>query len=290
MSASLRALVTGAIVFSFTAAATAQTATGDTKGTVPGAGLVPLATVPPPTGLATLTPAECLGQTDGPWTVIAPYAWVYGMKGTVGAGRFTVPVNVSVSDAVEKIPDLKGAAELHIESGYGDVGVIADLMYMRLAPSGALATVDSRSTLFELLGMYRLLDSGGRQAGAVTVDVLGGLRYYRFKNQIDGNFGVLQAERTNDWTDLVIGARAGLQVTDDLGVWARADVGGFGIGDSSSHAYNLILGFEYKICECASLAGGYKWLKIDRQNGVGLDRFLLDATLSGPFVALSFRF
>jgi hypothetical protein len=261
-------------------------------GTVPGAGLVPVPSnaTPTPTGLATLTPAECLGQPDKSWTVIAPYGWVYGMKGTVGVGRRNVPVNVSVSDAIEKIPDLKGAAELHVESGYGDFGVIADLMYMRLAPSGRLTTVDSRSTFFELLGMYRLLDSGGRQAGAVTFDLLGGLRYYRFKNQIEGNFGLLQAERTNDWTDLVVGARAGLQVTDDLGVWARADAGGFGLGDSSSHAYNVILGFEYRLCECASLAGGYKWLKIDRENGLGRDRFLLDATLSGPFVAFTLRF
>jgi hypothetical protein len=258
-----------------------------TAGTIPGAGLVP---VPVASPLTMPLPAECLGQTDGPWTVIAPYGWVYGMKGTIGVGRRTVPVDVSVSDAIEKISDLKGAAELHIESGYGDVGLIADLMYMRLAPSGKLTTVDSRSTFFEMVGMYRLLDSGGRQAGAATFDLLGGVRYYRFKNEIQGNFGVLAAGRTTDWTDLVVGARAGLQVTDDLGVWARADAGGFGIGNSSSHAYNFILGFEYRLCECASLAGGYKWLKIDRENGLGRDRSLIDATLSGPFLALSFRF
>jgi hypothetical protein len=263
-------------------------------GTTPGTGMVPLPMAPAspaPLGLATVQPAENLYELNGQWTVVAPYAWVYGMRGMVGAGNRTVPVNVSVSDAFDKLDDLKGAAELHVESGYGNVGVIADLMYMRLASQGALTTVDSRSTFFELLGMYRLIDTGGRQAGAFTFDLLGGLRYYRFKNEVEGNlFGALSAERTNDWTDLVVGARAAAQLTNDLGVFARADIGGFGIGDSSSRACNVIVGFEYKCCECASLVGGYRWLKIDRENGVGRDRFLLDATLSGPFAAFAFRF
>jgi hypothetical protein len=214
------------------------------------------------------------------------------MKGTVGAGRRTATVDPSVGDAVDApVQDLKGAAQLHFESGYGPVGLIADLTYMRLEPANGLVTVDSRATLFELLGMYRLLDTGGRQAGAVTFDVLAGARYYRFSNEISGNlFGLLAAERTNKWIDLVVGARAGLQVTDDLGVFARGDVGGFGIGHSSQQACNVLVGFEYRCCDCASLAGGYRWLKIDRESGVGRDRFLLDATLAGPFMAFAMRY
>jgi hypothetical protein len=282
MMSTLRALAV------LTAAATlagASAAQGpSTAGSTPGTGHVTLDLTAP-------QPAECLGQTDGPWAVVAPYGWIFGMKGTVGAGRRTAQVDLTVGDAVKQLDNLKGAAQLHVESGYGPAGVIADLTYMNIQPADGLVTVDSRATLFELLGMYRLVDTGGRQAGAVTFDVLAGARYYRFRNSISGNvFGLLSAERTNDWVDLVVGARAGVQVTDALGLFVRGDVGGFGIGSSSDRACNVLAGFEYRCCECASLVGGYRWLRIDRESGVGRDRFLLDVTMAGPFVALAVRY
>jgi hypothetical protein len=273
-------------------------------GTTPGTGLaaVDLTKAPLPTtsptpapgmALQTPQPAECLCDSAGqdrPWLVFAPYGWLPGMHGTIGVGPLTAPVNVSVSDAFNALDDLKGALMLHVEGGYGEFGVIADLTYIRLAPSGDLLRVDSRSTLFEFLGLYRVLDTG-RQPGGVTFDLLAGARYYRFTNQINGNLvGLFTAERTSSWCDLVVGARAGVQVTDDFGVFARGDIGGFGISDSSKQACNVIVGFEYRCSECASLVGGYRWLKIDRDQGVGRDRSLIDATLSGPFVALALRY
>jgi hypothetical protein len=245
-----------------------------------------------PASIQTPQPAECLSEPNsGPWVVVAPYAWIFGVHGTVGAGQRTASVNLSVGDAIDQLKNLKGAAQIHVETGYGPFGVIADLTYLRIEPLNGLVTVDSRSTLAELLGMYRVLDTGGRQAGAMTFDLLGGIRYYRFSNAISGNvLGLLSAERENKWTDLVVGARTGVQVTDTLGVFARGDIGGFGIGDSSRFSSNVTVGFEYRCCECASLGGGYRWLKIDRENGLGRDRFVLDATLAGPFVDFALRF
>jgi hypothetical protein len=281
MTTPLRSLAAMTVVAALAGVSAAQQSAA---GTTPGTGHVAL-------DLSAPQPAECLSQPPGPWTVVAPYGWIFGMKGTVGGGQRTAQVDLSVGDAIDKLGDLKGAAQLHVESGYGPVGAIADLTYMRLEPATGLVTVDSRATLFELLGMYRVLDTGGRQAGAVTFDVLAGARYYRFSNEISGNlFGLLAAERTNKWIDLVVGARAGVQVTDALGVFARGDAGGFGLGHSSERACNVIVGFEYRCCECASLVGGYRWFKIDRESGVGRDRFLLDATLAGPFVAFSLRY
>jgi hypothetical protein len=291
MTSILRSLALLTAALSIPAAAFAEGA--PSAGTTPGSGgvVVDLSTPSTVTGLASPLPAECLGRTDGPWVVVAPYAWIYGVKGTVGAGQRTASVNLSVGDAIDDLDKVKGAAEIHIETGYGPFGVIADLTYMRMEPLKGLVTVDSRSTLAELLGMYRVLDTGGRQAGAMTFDLLGGIRYYRFSNAISGNvFGLLAAERENKWTDLVVGARTGVQVTDNLGVFARGDIGGFGIGDSSRISSNVTVGFEYRICDCASLAGGYRWLKIDRENGLGRDRFVLDATMAGPFLAFALRF
>lgn len=296
MAFSLRALLSGATVFALTAAAAAQTELpGDVRGRSPDSRFASFdSTVPQPIGTALQTPqpAECLcdpaGQ-DRPWVLIAPYSWIFGVHGTVGAGRVTAPVAVSVSDAIDELDKLKGALQLHVEAGYGDLGFIADVTYLNMAHGGAFTTLDSQSGLFELLGLYRVVDTG-RQAGGITFDVLAGARYYHFSNTLESFRSVTLADRSSSWIDAVVGARAGVRVTDDLGLWVRGDIGGFGIGHSSTQACNIITGFEYRCCECMWLAGGYRWFKIDRESGVGRDRFLFDATLAGPFVALNFRF
>lgn len=294
MAICLRTSVAAPVVLFLATAAVAQTESGtNLRGSTPGSGMIAI-DLSTPASVQTPQPAECLSEAAGgsrPWLVVAPYGWIFGMKGTVGAGQRTATVDQSVGDAIDQLDKVKGGAQLHVESGYGPFGVIADLTYLRIEPLNGLVTVDSRSTLFELLGMYRVLDTGGRQAGAITFDLLGGVRYYRFSTAINGNvFGLLSAERENKWTDLVVGARTGVQVTNDLGIFVRGDIGGFGIGDSSRRASNVILGFEYQCCNCFSLAGGYRWFKIDRENGLGRDRFVLDATMAGPFMAFALRF
>jgi len=252
------------------------------------------ADTPATSGLMVPLPAECPGEMNGadrPWAMIAPYAWIFGMHGTVGAGRRVQPVDISVSDSIDHISDLKGALLLHIEAGYGDYGFIADLTYLNIVPLDRVVRVESRSTMFELLGLYRVVNPGCRYPGAVTLDLLAGARYYRFTNSITLN-GVdpFPIERISQWIDLVIGARVGVQVTDALGVFLRGDIGGFGIGDSSTQACNVVTGFEYQCSQCCSVLGGYRWLKIDRATGIGRDVSLIDVTMSGPFIAFALRF
>ena len=299
LTRTLRALAVSAVACCFTSAAAAQ------GGTVPGSGLAPVpmtqaAPTPMPAAaqadptatpaLTTPTPAECLGQTEGCWTVVAPYAWVFGIQGELGAGHRTVSVDSSVGDTVDQLDKLKGAAQFHLETGYGKYGVLVDLTYLRVQPLDGLVTVESRATILELLGLYRVVDTG-RGPGGVTLDVLGGVRWYRFTNSIQGNvFGLLSAERSSTWTDLVVGARIGVQVTENLGLFARGDLGGYGIGDSSDKAINWTVGYEYHCSENVSLLGGWRSLQIDREAGSGRQRSLIDATLAGPFVAFALRF
>jgi hypothetical protein len=239
-------------------------------------------------------PAEHLGEANGaggPWVVVAPYVWIFGMHGQVGARGRVLTVDQSVSDAVDAmVDDLQGALQLHVEAGYGQLGLIADLTYFHVVPLDGLARFDSKTAFFELLGFYRVRD-GCREPGAVTLDVLAGVRYYHFSNDLQLNgVDAFPIERTSSWTDLIVGARAGVQVLDNLGVWVRGDIGGFGIGHASKRSCNVIAGFEYQCTRCCSFYGGYRWLRIDRSSGVGRDAFLLDATLAGPFVAFGVRF
>jgi hypothetical protein len=233
-------------------------------------------------------PAEQLGQSAGsagPWIVVEPYAWIFGMRGMVKAHGVAAPVDLTVSDAIDNISDLKGAAMLHVETGYDSVGLITDVEYLKVIPADGLVRVESEATLAELVGMYRVCGNRCRQAGSSYFDVLAGVRYYRFSHSIALAEPVpIATEHTSSWVDWIFGARAGVQILDGLGVFARADVGGFGIGNGSHRACNILTGLEYQCCDCASLIAGYRWLKIDRSAGTGFDAFGMNVTLAGPFV------
>ena len=253
----------------------------------------PTVVIPQP-AMVNPQPAEVLGQSGGaagPWVVVEPYAWGFGMHGMVQARGVAAPVNLSVSDAIDNVSDVKGAAMLHVESGYGDVGVIADVEYLKVVPAEGLVRVESDATLAELLGMYRVCGSRCRQAGSSYFDVLAGARYYRFSHSIALAEPVpIATDHTSSWIDWIVGARAGVQVLDGLGIFARADVGGFGIGNGSHRACNILTGIEYQCCDCASLIAGYRWLKIDRSAGAGFDAWGMNATLAGPFVGFGLRY
>jgi hypothetical protein len=290
MIANVRSLAALTAALVLTSASLAQAPAS--AGTTPGTGLVPVPLAAPATpGVDTPLPAECLGQTGGgPWLVAAPYIWIFGIEGTVGIGHRTAVVDATVSDAIDQLDNLRGAAMLHLEAGYGNVGAIVDLTYLYLVPVDGLITVETRTTLLEVLGVYRFADTG-RRKGGITFDALAGVRYYNFTNSIRGNvFELFNVERTNDWVDLVVGLRTGAMLKDDLGVFIRADAGGFGIGESSDKACNLIVGFEYQCCESGSLWAGYRWLSIDRDEGRGPSRSDLDVTIAGPFVAFGLRY
>lgn len=284
--------------FPLESTAPAGTATVEFTATAPSDRQRPVATVEVAPVAApsvyTPQPAEHLGEANcprRPWAVIAPYAWIFGMHGQVGARGRVLTVDQSVSDAVDAaVDDMKGALGLHVEAGYGQSGLIADLTYFHVVPLDGFARFDSKAAMFELLGFYRVRD-GCREPGAVTLDVLAGVRYYHFSNDLQV-VGVdpLPIERTSSWTDLIVGARAEVQLLDKLGVFVRGDIGGFGIGHASRQTCNVIAGFECQLLQHCSFYAGYRWLKIDRSSGAGRDAFLLDATLAGPFIALGARF
>jgi hypothetical protein len=212
------------------------------------------------------------------------------MHGTIGARTRTVSVDESVSDAVSALSDVRGAAQLHGEAGYGDFGLIADLTYFHVVPLDGRVRVDSRTAFVELLGMYRLLDTGPGEGGA-TFDLLAGVRYYRFKNSIHLEpVDLTPVDRTTAWVDPIVGARGSVKLSDDLALFARGDIGGFDIGQGSRLSCNALVGFEYQCTSCLSLTGGYRWMKIDRHRGEGEDRSVIDVTISGPFVALGLRY
>ncbi len=240
---------------------------------------------------------------DQTWVVVAPYLWAPAMKGTVGAGGNLANVDLTLSDLFDLIEDdLNGAVMGHVEVGKGPRGLIFDTLIMQVSPTepgplGGTVSIESNLTIFEVLGMYRVLDMNtGRQTlSRVKFDLLGGARYY----QVQGGVTIIPvqgptivAEQSENWVDLVVGARGAVTIVDGLDAFLRADFAGFGIGTSSKLAWHLVAGVEYAcgFCPGSSLLLGYKLLDIDESKYSGAQQFVFDVKLQGPFLALAFRF
>ncbi len=236
------------------------------------------------------------------WVVVAPYLWAPAVKGTVGALGTKQNVDLTLSELIDLIPDLNGAFMGHVEVGKGPRGLIVDAMIMEVSPTergplGGKVTVESNTTILEFLGMYRVVDLGtsGDSAPPVRVDVLGGVRYYDVETGLTVKplqGPTVAIEQAENWVDLVVGARGAVTLVQGLDAFLRADVGGFGIGTSSKLAWNLVTGVEYA---CAAWPGsslllGYKVLDIDESKYSGVQHFVFDVKLQGPFLALGFRF
>ena len=127
-------------------------------------------------------------ETPSGWTfTIAPYGWLAGLEGDVGARGRTTHVDESIGDILDNLDiALMGVAEARYER----FGVFTDLVYARLSDSGdtpfgiLASSVDftTQSLMWTAAGEYRLLD---RPEG--SLDAFAGFRLYSIKNELDFN-------------------------------------------------------------------------------------------------------
>lgn len=239
--------------------------------------------------------------TQGTWVLIAPYGWIAGINGQVGVGNRVFNIDVTPDEVLRHLGNVDGALMLHAEAGKGDWGFIIDGNIIRASSSfstpPAQVDVTLQQTLIEVLGMYRLVEAADYivEGKSLSVDLLGGGRYYQFSNEFtiypfDPSFPTVPTEISSTWVDLVIGARTRVPVTTKVDAFARADIGGFGMGSSSTLAWNLIAGVDWKMTSCSSLIVGYRELNINRYSASGLTPFAFNAKLYGPFMAVAFQF
>ena len=235
------------------------------------------------------------------WWVVAPYVWIPGLKGQITTFGVTRNVSIDTSDILNHLHDANGALQLHLESGVDRVGIIVDTSVMRLSQTTTLGAGTAKfyiqQTLLEVLGMYRLLETSaeGSSNQTTSVDLLAGGRYYNFTNGLtltpfDPTLPVAPLGQSATWVDMVIGARGRTPLAAGLDGFFRADFGGFGIGTSSSLAWNLIAGLDWRPSDHLSLLAGYRVLDIDESKGEGASRFAFDAKMQGPFVAFAFQY
>lgn len=217
---------------------------------------------------------------------LTPYVWIAGISGRAGIGALTVDVNAGITD--DDI-DLNFGFMSTFEARKNRLIILTDLQYSNLgsdrATPGPLftsANADFKTFVFDPEIGYRVAQN---PAKGRFLDVLGGIRYWHLRTDLDITPGILPGvsiTRSKQWVDAVGGLRGRMALTPKVFLTGKADLGGGG----SQFTYQLFGGVGIQLNEKIALIAGYRHLDVDYHR----DGFLFDAALAGPIMGIGFRF
>lgn len=246
---------------------------------------------------------------------ITPYFWMAGLNGDVTARG--IPGNVSMSFG-DVWSDLKFGAQVHMEARKEKWGLFLDATYMSLGtdvngtrkftgPDGIAhvqtyldASLNMDEWLVELGGTYRLanIPLGEKKDKMMYLDIIAGGRYWYLETDVNVGLTLedsvnsvsryISASGSKQWIDPFIGLRTGFQLTKDLMMVFRGDIGGFSVG--SKFSWNASGYFVYSVSQMVGLVAGYRALYVDYEDGSGRNKFEWDMTTHGPVVGMTIRF
>lgn len=232
-----------------------------------------------------LTPIRQSSGSD--WQVaFAPYLYMTGMTGTVGARGETIEVDMDFSDVIENLNlGLMGA----LEARKGRFVLVNDLMWIKLGeerdtPGQLFSSVKVGVNMFiwDPEAGYRLYEGTGG-----SFDVLGGIRLMSIENNVNLRAGILPARDVSErktWATPVIGAHGTLNLSPKFFLATKFDIGG-GLGaDFTGQFYG---GGGYRITPKIALVGGYRYMKTKYDSEAG---FLFDTTMNGILMGAKFTF
>jgi hypothetical protein len=234
------------------------------------------------------TPQQEPAFASDTWHVSAsPYLWLAGLDGNLNLLGHDAAVHQSFGDIFSNLKvGFMGLAEIR----RGRVGVLTDLLFVRVGDQAAVPVpqlpfpvqVKLTTTTFTLTPevAYRVYSQKH-----FTADVLGGFRYYHLganSNFNAGPLGQASYSGTNDWADVIGGARLLARITPKIGAFLIGDAGGGG----SSPTWEIAYGAGYKVLKNATAQIGYKRLYFNRQDG---NTFGLEATQQGLVLGTTIR-
>ena len=251
--------------------------------------------------------AKAENGQDSKWEfTITPYLWMTGIDGDVTVKGRDAEVDVGFDDILD---ELDIAALAHFIAKRGRWEFFVQPNYMKLSPEGDVerkavtidADVETEMLILEFGTFYRLGTWGSRIP--VSLDILGGGRYWHFNNEIDLDIDIslpfvdkdIRRERDvdseEDIIDPFVGFHVKTSITKQLRFSIRGDIGGFDISDDTSDLSWQAIGlFEYDISQRIVLGAGYRALDIDNETGSGDDKKGIDATIHGPILGAGIRF
>lgn len=95
------------------------------------------------------------------------------------------------------------------------------------------------------------------------------------------------ADRSRNWVEPFVGARANIDLGEDFVLQVRGDVGGFGLGSDFAWQLAAVIGWQFEMFDMdAALFVGYRALAQDYEEG----SFEWDVIAHGPILGLGFTF
>ena len=229
-------------------------------------------------------------QTSSGWKFnVSPYLWLAGISGTVGTlpGLPPADINDSFSDVWD---NLQFAGMIAGSARKGRFSMAGDLQYVHteakddsLAPLFGSEKLTSKSFIFSALGEYLILEKDRS-----NLLVSGGLRVWSVDTELVLSPGTLPGRTIkgdDTWVDPMIGVRGSVDLgASDVFFTGWSYVGGFGVG--SDIMADLFGGLGYRFTDNISATMGYRWTKVDYDDG----GFLYDVVQQGVMVGATFRF
>lgn len=249
-------------------------------------------------------------ETISPWTFeVGTYAFVpLSVDGTSTVDGGTVDLDLEPSDVFDLLEfAIAGRFEAWRASPAGDgsgMGFIIDATYVDLGLDesgigpGSAGEVDAdiRQGVVDMMFAYRFphIKSDASRLRYTEIDLMAGARYNYLKQEIDVTPGLSPTFTANlggdrDWVSPVIGGRVTWALNDTWNVALRGDMSGFGVsGEDLSWSITALA--EYKFRETTSVVFGARVFDMDYSDGSGADKFAFDATQTGIYTGLVFRF
>ena len=234
----------------------------------------------------TSSPPSQTASDSGWHFAFAPYLYMTGLTGTVGARGRTAEVDLDFTDVIEHLNlGLMGA----LEARKGRLVLTNDLMWIKLGEErdtpGQLYSsikVGVNMVVIEPDIGYRVYD-GDRG----SFDIMGGVRVMSVETNVNFRAGILPADDVSErktWATPVFGGKGVFNVTPKFFLSTKFDVGG-GVGaDFTGQFYG---GGGYNLTRRIALVGGYRYLRTKYDSDAG---FLFDTTMSGILIGAKFSF
>lgn len=242
------------------------------------------------TAAALLDAAPAMAQD---WELSASvYGWLPGIDTTidpVAPDLGKIDASASASDILDA---LDGAFMGAFTAFNGRWGFTADLVHADLGsdadpPRGLVfddVRTDTELTMVNVKTLYRVAGSPGG-----FLALTGGLRYYdlsfetEFRRDIGANRKV---GKSSAWTDFTLGVSGYADLSEHWFLAGFADVGGFGIAESSDPSWQVFGTLGYRFNDTWSAELGYRYLSIDKD----IDGADVALDMYGAVIGITARF
>lgn len=205
---------------------------------------------------------------------------------------------------------LRFAGSAKAELWRGDFGLLVDGYYVNIngtarttLPGPLAGEISADVTVKQgwaaAFASYRFLnssydDNGASRAFAFDAGV--GFRYNNLRQEVvagvDLGLGPGVQNKvggTEVWFEPALVVRGGVEVTDELSLGARAEIGGFGVGGDNLQ-YAVLLGADYAPWESFSFKAGWQFYGIDFSTNRADGEFAYDVFQTGPYLGGTIRF